>query len=613
MKRSLYLNRYQIVSNAAGAPVVLRRHASTLTYKAEDTRSGEEVAVEVMPAFELRPRAREELEREAEGAEKLSHINLPALLQFGVEGDDFVYVWEYVAGTSAESWVTEHGPTPIASALRIALQIVSALAAAAFHSLVHRAINPRNIILVPGQTPQGDWPLVKIINLTGGGSRFAGSSAESEDEEFASKFASPEQLQHGGVDFRSEIYSLGATLWFFLTGAAPIAGEELPRLNGLPKPVMQLLDEMLAEDPNARPLDPVAFQERVRECLAHVERREAIAQSFGVTTPAAVSAATIEPRSPILWRPIAVAAAALMVATLAAALLISTLHPGRWFTRSGEKKPIGVPIGVSSVAPSASTATSVAKNAVPSAPLAPQNPPATIVSTASASAAPKEAAVAAASPNAAGPPMPATNAPPNPNKPPPAAIAQGAPPAPTTSRNTSLGQKGGAPPEVIAPVISREKERAVGPVAVARTGESKREVKEPEAPSEGPPGIANTPPRKTIAREAAVDRIPEESENNAQSAEMATDESGAEEPRRAEPVDAPEARRAVPVERAGKANRRPRRIDGMEVRPAEPVREENVPGLPPRSRRARFLGFDADGQMIFELPSSEEGFAEPRR
>jgi hypothetical protein len=81
--------------------------------------------------------------------------------------------------------------------------------------------------------------------------------------------------------------------------------------------------------------------------------------------------------------------------------------------------------------------------------------------------------------------------------------------------------------------------------------------------------------------------------------------------RRAEPVLEEEIITAQP--QAPRINRRPRRMNGLEVRPAEPVYEPAPgPGLPRRAERARYLGTTPEGELVFEVPSAERGYVSPR-
>lgn len=351
MQPKTYLARYQVRLNASGSPLELRRSANALVYKGVDA-SGEDVALEVFSTANLSLSLRQKLEVEAKTAKRLDHINIPVLHDFGFDGDETVYVTEYFEGTTAEDWVKSHGPLPTGTMLRIALQAISALGAAAFHSIFHYAINPRNIMLVPGQTPQGDWPLIKMLHFTGLAPALTTSAAAAIDPAAPVRFASPEQLQSGEVDFRSEMYSLGCLLWYLLTGEAPHAGAAtVETATGMSGPVKRLLSQMLAVDPNERPLDPLALQKQVSDCLAHLERLQSVASKFGLAAPSSTTpiqaAATPQPviRRGRPMKRLALAALLLGLGVLAAFILPERIRSKDNLAAS-DRDAIGIPIGV---------------------------------------------------------------------------------------------------------------------------------------------------------------------------------------------------------------------------------------------------------------------------
>src|SRR3954468_9530928 len=305
MGHNTFLGKYRVAADelalaaqdpgATASTVVPDQRATATVYRGEEIETGRDVSIEVIPAAGFKPVVREELEAEAAAAKKINHVNIPALYDFGVEDDQLVYVTEYFDGTSAEEWVSTHGPLPLVAVLRPALQVVAAVGEAAFHKISHHAINPTNVLLVPGQTPEGDWPLIKVLHFVGVAPTFVNGDMSVAAFDKSSHYASPEQLQGGAVDFRSEIYSLGATIWFLLTGAPPLIAPKGPlamqpttiglavdKLTNMPKRIRRLLAQMLAVDPAARPQDPLAFYREIQDSVAQVDRRESMARRFGV-------------------------------------------------------------------------------------------------------------------------------------------------------------------------------------------------------------------------------------------------------------------------------------------------------------------------------------------
>jgi serine/threonine-protein kinase len=181
-----------------------------------------------------------------------------------------------------------------------------------------------------------------------------GGDERAESFSVAPPFASPEQLQHRTVDFRSEVYSLGATMYFLLTGTAPSPEMRLRsrELSGFPKALRKLIGDMLRHDPDKRPKDPVALAEMIRECLLKVERRQALARKLGVPLAAKIppkSRTTLTPLAQVLRGILVFAAIVLAAGVLGAFLLPADINPFRH--RTAAKEEIGVPVGVPETSP----------------------------------------------------------------------------------------------------------------------------------------------------------------------------------------------------------------------------------------------------------------------
>jgi serine/threonine protein kinase len=360
MDSKIFLGKYRVAAEeieAVGEP-----GDSPLAYEGEEIDSGKRVVVEAVPAASLKTVVREQLEAKAIAAMKLNHVNIRTLYDFGVEDDHLIYIAEDFDGTLVGEWVQTHGPMPVGPVMRIAAQVVSALGAAAFHGIVHRAINPSNLMLVPGQTAEGEWPLVKVLHFVGGAPKFLGADGVAAAYDKSLPYTSPEQLEHGVVDFRSEMYSLGSTMWFLLTGAPPAlapkvqmavqstkAGPAADKMSAVPKRIQQLLAQMLSVNPDARPRDSLAFHRQLQECLTDVDPPET-SRTVGVSTSSQTRTAG-EPAGPrIPMKMVALVAVFLAVTALAALVLPEYLRHRRVVVYA--KKPSKVSIKTPAVLPS---------------------------------------------------------------------------------------------------------------------------------------------------------------------------------------------------------------------------------------------------------------------
>src|SRR5512132_2162401 len=269
---------YEIDCHADGSLCELGRGAMGITYRATDTSLQRKVALKIIKTdiAEGSADARERFMREARAAASLRHENIATVYQFGMrlETGQYFYAMELIEGETLDERVHRAGPLDARTTIEIAQQVTSALVAAEKHGLVHRDLKPANLMLVSpdGEPSSSKKLLVKIIDfglakaiqsqidpksLTH--DRFVGTPA----------FASPEQFEHSALDVRSDIYSLGETLWFALTGKTAFAGRNrseihraqksnaLPveqlRAAHVPHSLKSLLESMLAFEPASRP------------------------------------------------------------------------------------------------------------------------------------------------------------------------------------------------------------------------------------------------------------------------------------------------------------------------------------------------------------------------
>jgi serine/threonine protein kinase len=368
MEPTTFFEHYRICTNEDESAQEVSRTGAAINYKAIDTRSHEPVRLQLIPLATIDPEKLAQLKERAETAEKLDHVNIAKTFAVGVEHDYFALVSEHFEGETADSWIVENGPMAADAALWVALQVVRAIGAAAFFNLTHRAIQPSNLMIVPGQSPDGGWPFVKLLNFgLAGLDELHSDSAEASElaPTISPQFASPEQRANGEIDFRSEMYSLGATMCFLLTGAAPLAVArnesafaDLCSALGARRSSgkrFNLLVYLLRENPENRPQDPVALEKQMRDCLTKIDRRQAIGRKLGLPLAAVVPRKSKQPKQPAT--PLAQVLrgfAAVAVLILAAAAAAEYFFPDKipYFRRSEQ---IGVPVGVPDAAKFATT------------------------------------------------------------------------------------------------------------------------------------------------------------------------------------------------------------------------------------------------------------------
>ncbi|MBV8484361.1 MAG: protein kinase, partial [Verrucomicrobia bacterium] len=222
--------------------------------------------------------------REARAAAKVRHPNVASVFHLGRSGGEYFYAMEFVQGETLESLIKRSGRMEVKRALEIASQVAGGLEAVHEQKLVHRDIKPTNIIV----SLKDDGRLTaKIIDLglAKGFSEPGSQSAISTPGGFAGTpaFASPEQFAGLSLDIRSDLYSLGVTLWEMLAGRVPFRGSPtevmyqhqhdllpLEELKGLPHPVVALLAGLLEKDPAQRIQDPLELLQAIQLVTAAI-------------------------------------------------------------------------------------------------------------------------------------------------------------------------------------------------------------------------------------------------------------------------------------------------------------------------------------------------------
>jgi serine/threonine protein kinase/TPR repeat protein len=303
-------DHYEVLNREDGSLWELGRGAMGITYKAFDTNLRVNVALKVINAKYLESEvAQQRFMREARAAAQLRHPNVASVFHLGTNRDAFFYAMEFVDGETVESFIQRQGPIDPVVAVRITLQVTRALAAAEKHHLVHRDIKPANLMLVR----EDDDFLVKVIDFG-----LAKSIKHEENDDLATlsmggfvgtaHFASPEQLEEKEIDVRSDIYSLGVTLWYMLAGEVPFGGSlaqvmsqhlhkppPLEKLQSLPASLRAVVGHMIEKDPANRPQTPAALRAELENCLAQTQATpKANEQDFPTVVEATPLPAAVE-------------------------------------------------------------------------------------------------------------------------------------------------------------------------------------------------------------------------------------------------------------------------------------------------------------------------------
>ncbi|WP_434448340.1 Stk1 family PASTA domain-containing Ser/Thr kinase [Lentzea sp. E54] len=286
---------------------VLARGGMSTVYRGRDTRLDRDVAIKVMdPHLTADPAFVARFEREARAAAQLHHPAVVSVHDQGVDGDQVYLVMELIDGGNLRDLLNQRGKLAPAVALSILGPVLSALGAAHRAGLVHRDVKPENVLIGPGgQVKVADFGLARAIAENGvtSDSEILGTVA----------YLSPEQVETGVADARSDVYSAGIVLYEMLAGQAPYRGDtaisvayqhvnsDVPSVPEIPLALDTLVRKATRRDPALRPVNADAF-------LAELER---VGSELGLSPqPVPVPGTAPENDRTVIMRPVPVAVGA---------------------------------------------------------------------------------------------------------------------------------------------------------------------------------------------------------------------------------------------------------------------------------------------------------------
>jgi serine/threonine protein kinase len=259
-----------------------------VTYRARDTILNSTVALKVIGRkLAENPTANARFLREARAAAQIQHPNVARVIHYGEQSGECFYAMELVHGETLEGRVQRGGPLPLSLALEVIEQTARGLAAGEARGVIHRDLKPSNLMI---ESDRSGHLMVKIIDY--GVAKVMASDATIQTQaEFIGTpaFASPEQFDEAGqqqIDTRSDIYALGVTFWYLLTGRTPFASRSIEEIRTkqtqqlpleqlksvhAPAQVAALLKSMLAADPARRPQTALELLTGIRRCYLRPE------------------------------------------------------------------------------------------------------------------------------------------------------------------------------------------------------------------------------------------------------------------------------------------------------------------------------------------------------
>ncbi|MDD5449295.1 MAG: protein kinase [Candidatus Omnitrophica bacterium] len=265
MEQEKFIGKYKILRE-------IGKGGMAIVYKALESATQKTVALKVLLPSMIDASAVERFYREAQCMARLEHPNIIKVFDFGITKGNHYFAMEFIDGRTLKSIVKQSGPLAANEAMDIILQVGQALAYAHGKGMIHRDIKSGNIMVdKEGRAKVMDFGLVQIPEIT----RVTTEGSVVGTAEYMS----PEQISDGEIDSRSDIYSLGITMYEILTGNPPFKADtyqavlmkhkyELPppmRGKAIPPELEMITFKALAKDVSQR-------YQHVQDMLDDIER-----------------------------------------------------------------------------------------------------------------------------------------------------------------------------------------------------------------------------------------------------------------------------------------------------------------------------------------------------
>lgn len=276
--RGYFLGQYKLLRE-------LGKGGMSSVYLAEHTAMNLPVAIKVLPLKRVDQKSyKQRFEREAHASFRLNHPNIARATNFDNQGDLYYIVLDYIEGTDLYKKVKEEGPLPVKEALDYVRQAALGLQYAHEEGLVHRDIKPANLM----RDKRGTIKILDLGLALGNDDDEDGNLTKQHDEKVlgTADYLAPEQAKNShAADPRSDIYSLGCTLFYLLVGRAPFAkGSVVERIKAhWHEPPPNPLDELDSPPPD---LDSAVIDLYFRMLEKHPDARPQNAREVAATIQA---------------------------------------------------------------------------------------------------------------------------------------------------------------------------------------------------------------------------------------------------------------------------------------------------------------------------------------